>query len=57
MALLDPVLEDKADDTPGEIVERCGRRNSPGAAKDERGHEVADGGLGPPLGSKVEDDG
>lgn len=57
VALLDQVLEDEADDAPGQVVERGGGRDGPGAAKDDGGDEVADGRLGPAPGGQVKEHG
>lgn len=57
VALLDKVLEDEADDAPGQVVERRGGRNGAGAAEDDGRDQVADGRLRPLFGGEVEDDG
>lgn len=57
VALLDPKLKDKADDAPGEVVERGGGRDGSRAAKEEWRDEVFDWGFGVPLGKVVDDDG
>lgn len=57
VALADEVLEEEADDAPGQVVERGGRGDGAGAAEDDGGHEVPEVGLGPPLGGEVERDG
>lgn len=43
VALLDPELEDEADDAPGEVVEGGGGRDGAGAAEEQRRDEVLDG--------------
>lgn len=55
MALLDQVLKHVADDAPGQVVEWRGGRDGAGAAEDDRGHEVAQEGLGPAAGEQVDD--
>lgn len=55
-AVTDPLVEDEADNTPGEIVEGSGRRNQSATTEDDRSIKVADGGLGPGTGTKVDQD-
>lgn len=55
-AVTDELVEDETDDTPGEIVKRSSGRNQSATTEDNGGVEVADGGLGPGTGTKVDDD-
>lgn len=57
VALLDEVLEDEADDAPGQVVERCGGRDGAGAAEDDGRDDVLERRLGRPLGGEVDDGG
>lgn len=57
VALLDPALENEADDAPGKVVERRGGRNGAGAAKDDGRHEVLGGRAGPAPGPEVDGNG
>ena len=51
----DILLEHISDDTPGEIVERCCWRDGGCSPKEQRCHEVLDGGFGPFAGGEIED--
>ena len=51
------LVEDVADDAPGEVVERGGGGDLTAAAEDEGGGEVAEGEAGESAGEGVEDDG
>lgn len=55
--LLDPELEDEADDAPGEVVERRGGRDGSGPAKEQWCDEVSGGGFGVLFDGEVDDDG
>lgn len=57
MALLDPELENEANNTPGEVVERGGGRDGSRATEEERRDEIFDWGFGVSLGGIVDDDG
>lgn len=50
------LVEDVADDAPGEVVERGGGGDGVAAAEDEGGGEVAEGGAGEGAGEGVEED-
>lgn len=53
----DVFVKHVADDTPREVVERRGRRDSPRAAENQRRGQVADVGLGEHASADVDDDG
>lgn len=53
VTLLDPVLENEADGTPREVIEWCGWRNGTCPSEYERGHNISNRRLGPPLGGQV----
>lgn len=55
-AVTDELVEDVTDDTPGEVVEGSGGRNQCATTENDRSAEVADGGLGPGAGTKVDQD-
>lgn len=55
-AVTNELVEDKADDTPGEVVEGSSGRDQSATTEDDGGVEVADGGLGPGTGTEVDHD-
>ena len=56
-AIADPLVEDKADDAPSDVVERSSRGDETGSAKDDRRGEIADGRFGEHAGADVDQDG
>lgn len=57
IALANDFLEDEANDSPGQVVERSSRRDGSRTTEDKRRHEILDGRLGELTGAEVEDDG
>lgn len=55
-AVTNPLVEDEADNAPGEIVERSGGWNQTTTTENDGSAEVADGGLGPGTSTKVDQD-
>ena len=52
----DPVLEDEADDTPGDVVDGCGGRNETCTGEDDGEVDVFDHGVGVAFGEEPRDD-